>query len=232
MALFFIEVEDKSSNIKLNHKMKQKLKRIIVVIIPIVVLGLFGWQQHIIYQTQNTNFTLNRYLKDLGDAEFKSMSLSEDLHDIIQYQGERISDSIWIYNEQEDSVLLNRCNLNSTFIMCINQNGCDVCIDKCIELINSLKEKLSEDNVMLIGRFTNPLYFYKYKRVNKVNVPMYHFKTIGIKNENSTTPFGFILEEGVIRKFFIFHKEFEDLNNEYERIIESYLLKNRRYDEN
>ncbi|MBE6334258.1 MAG: hypothetical protein E7071_05480 [Bacteroidales bacterium] len=212
--------------------MNQKIKRIIIVVIPIVVLVLFGWQQYIIYQTQNTNFILNRYLKDLSDAEFKGMSLSEDLYDIIQYQGERISDSIWIYNEQEDSVILNRCNPIPTFILCINQNGCDVCIDKCIEMINSLKEKLSEDNVMLIGRFTNPLYFYKYKRINKVHVPMYHFKTIGIKNEDSTTPFGFILEEGVIRKFFIFHKEFEDLNREYERIIERYLLKKRRNEEN
>ena len=52
---------------------------------------------------------------------------------------------------------------------------------------------------------------------------MFHFKTLGIENENSSTPFGFIIEDGRIHKFFIFHKEFDEINEANAKYIINHL---------
>ena len=119
--------------------------------------------------------------------------------------------------------MLNQYAKEPMFILCINQNGCDVCIDKCIEMTNKISQNLAPGQTSIIGRFSNPLYFYKYKRINKINLPMFHFKTLGIENENSSTPFGFIIEDGRIHKFFIFHKEFDEINEANAKYIINHL---------
>jgi hypothetical protein len=136
-------------------------KRYLALIVFIIMSSLIGWQQYIIFSVQKNNTTVKGFLKNNSELEFKGMALTEDIHHTIKYQGEHIKDSIWLFNEYGDSLLLNQYAKEPMFILCINQNGCDVCIDKCIEMTNKISQNLAPGQTSIIGRFSNPLYFYK-----------------------------------------------------------------------
>lgn len=200
--------------------------RFFVFAIGVIFVVLLIWQQFLIVGIRRNNEILQGHLQDNSDLENNINLLSEDIINIMEYQG-KVLDAIWIYNQDSDSLLLNTYDNKPVFFLCINQNGCADCIDKSIDMVDRLSERVDVSQLAILGKYSNPIYFYKYKKVNDIDVPMFHFRALGIKNENSTTPFGFILHNGVIQKFFIFHKEFRILNSENEIYIWNYLMNNK-----
>ncbi|MCX6149235.1 MAG: redoxin domain-containing protein [Ignavibacteriales bacterium] len=161
-------------------------------------------------------------------------SLTDEFKNFYEFQlraeSKSIPQEMAIFNDKSQIITLSNLIGNSPkIILKYSELGCSVCIDKQIENLKKVSQKIGNQNIIILASYRQKKNLILFKRLNKLNFEIYNMKEqeFGLVPEQYHLPYFFIIDSTMQMKYiFIPSKDLPELSEVYFRyIIEKFFHK-------
>jgi hypothetical protein len=105
--------------------------------------------------------------------------------------------------------------------------NCQSCVDTELSSLQNLANKIGMEKIVILASYKNNEDLIKFKRLNKLKLPMYNVDSLSIPLENMNIPFYFICDKEFKTKLvFIPKKEISNLTVDYLKLVEKIFKEN------
>ncbi len=117
---------------------------------------------------------------------------------LAQYQlaceGEQLLPGTCLVNEHKDSIKIESLISKPTLVMRYSELNCHSCVDA---MLTELKNNpfFNEKNSLLLAWYNEPAYLYQFKRMNRIEMPVYNIKNTGLLADTLNMPYFFIIDK-------------------------------------
>lgn len=194
-------------------------KTIVIIITSISVLILF-----LIKNRTTNNLLVKENSETLAvlDKE-KSLATKRDyflsLH--LKSNGALIEKELSLKNYKGEEFALNNKLTSKKLIFRYSELHCDECVDQQIESLKKYKERIGNENILILADYANINNLILFKRLNSIEIPVYRLsKKMNLKLEEKDVPYFFVIDSSfTARDFFIPIKEIDGYTDNYLNII-------------
>lgn len=158
-----------------------------VLLIIILIYSRFFWNNSEV-RLRSINSNLN--MEMIYQNQKKNLTY-QVISDDAKLKGE-----LRIQNENDSFSNLNSIVSKPTLILRYSELNCQSCVDIIISSLLS-DSSFNVNNTLLLGYYREPTYLYQFKRVNRINFPIYNIKEIGLPPDTLNMPYFFILDQNL-----------------------------------
>jgi hypothetical protein len=167
---------------------KDKYLILLLVMINVVLLGfliyfrMMALGKDSIYKSRNEAYTnqLN-YQKNIMNFQLFS-------------EGARLDHSLLLKSEKSDSQLLHNVLDRAKLVLRYSELNCQTCVDAMLTQLQN-NGNFNTSNCLLLAYYRNPAYLYQFKRMNRLQLPVYSINKTGLPPDTLNIPYFYLLDK-------------------------------------
>jgi len=155
-----------------------------IALIAVLIFGRFLWAGNGISKDE-----YNRAVTSLKTLHANQKSL-------MQFQlfteGAKLNPQLEVFNEIGDTLAINNIISKPVLVLRYSELNCQSCVD---DLLTEIKESglFTASNTLLLAYFREPAYLYQFKRMNRLELPVFSIQHTGLPPDTLNLPYFFLI---------------------------------------
>lgn len=114
----------------------------------------------------------------------------------IYTNGMVLSRDLELQTEKEAGIRLDSVTMNTMLVLRYTELNCNSCVDLILSEILA-QNSFNEQNTLLLAYYQNPSYLYQFKRMNRLQFPVFSVKSTGLPTDTLNLPYLFLLDKNM-----------------------------------
>lgn len=155
-----------------------------IALIAVLILGRFFWSGNGISKD------------DYSRAVTSLKSLHSNQKTLMQFQlyteGADLNPLLEVCDEKGDTLAIQNVISKPVLVLRYSELNCQSCVD---DLLTELKEVgiFNESNTLLLAYYREPAYLYQFKRMNRLELPVFSIQHTGLPPDTLNLPYFFLM---------------------------------------
>ena len=107
-------------------------------------------------------------------------------------EGAKLNPLLEACNEKGDTLVINNIILKPVLVLRYSELNCQSCVD---DLLTEIKEDgiFNATNTLLLAYYSEPAYLYQFKRMNRLELPVFSIQHTGLPPDTLNLPYFFLM---------------------------------------
>lgn len=133
---------------------------------------------------------------DYNRAVTSLKSLHSNQKTLMQFQlyteGAELNPQLEVFNEKGDTLAIVNIISKPVLVLRYSELNCQSCVD---DLLTEIKEVgiFNESNTLLLAYYREPVYLYQFKRMNRLELPVFSIQHTGLPPDTLNLPYFFLI---------------------------------------
>ncbi|GAB1405450.1 hypothetical protein MASR1M74_26310 [Lentimicrobium sp.] len=155
-----------------------------IALIAVLIFGRFLWAGNGISKDE-----YNRAVTSLKTLHANQKSL-------MQFQlfteGAKLNPQLEVFNEIGDTLAINNIISKPVLVLRYSELNCQSCVD---DMLTEIKEDaiFNATNTLLLAYYREPAYLYQFKRMNRLELPVFSIQNTGLPPDTLNLPYFFLI---------------------------------------
>ncbi|MDD2529531.1 MAG: hypothetical protein PHT26_15960 [Lentimicrobiaceae bacterium] len=159
-----------------------------IALIAVLIFGRFLWAGNGISKDE-----YNRVV-----ASLKSLHANQKT--LMQFQlfteGAKLNPQLEVFNEIGDTLAINNIISKPVLVLRYSELNCQSCVD---DMLTEIKEDaiFNATNTLLLAYYSEPAYLYQFKRMNRLELPVFSIQHTGLPPDTLNIPYFFLINSNL-----------------------------------